>query len=193
MRIPSATAAAGRSGRFRGRRRIAATLALAALLQGGCGFQLRGSADLPYESLYVDMPESSPLGAELKRNLRAGTKTRISTRREDAQAILIPFGELRNKTILSLSSSGRVREFRLKYSFSFRIADQQGRNVIEPAALLIERDFAFNDNQVLAKEAEEALIFSDMQTDMVQQILRRLVASQRLAPDQAPAAAPPAR
>ena len=63
--------------------------------------------------------------------------------------------------------------------------------MIEPAALLIERDFAFNDNQVLAKEAEEALIFNDMQSDMVQQILRRLVASQRLQPDQAPA--PPAR
>lgn len=195
MPIPTAALAPGRCGRFPARRLLAATLALAALLQGGCGFQLRGSADLPYVSLYVDMPESSPLGAELKRNLRAGTKTRISTRREDAEAILIPFGELRNKTILSLSSSGRVREFRLKYTFNFRITDQQGRDVIEPAALLIERDFAFNDNQVLAKEAEEALIFSDMQTDMVQQILRRLVASQRLTPGQAPLPppAPPAR
>ncbi len=185
MRTPTAAPAPGRRGRFPGRRLLAAMLALAALLPGGCGFQLRGSADLPYESLYVDMPESSPLGAELKRNLRAGTKTRITTRREDAEAILIPFGELRNKTILSLSSSGRVREFRLKYTFNFRIADQQGRNMIEPAALLIERDFAFNDNQVLAKEAEESLIFNNMQTDMVQQILRRLVASQRLKPDQA--------
>jgi LPS-assembly lipoprotein len=35
----------------------------------------------------------------------------------------------------------------------------------------------FNDAQVIAKEAEEQLLYRDMQTDMVQQILRRLVAA----------------
>ena len=43
--------------------------------------------------------------------------------------------------------------------------------------MLIERDYSFNDNQVLAKESEEALLYRDMQTDMVQQILRRLAAT----------------
>ncbi len=159
-------------------RLVAAVLVAAALLLAGCGFQLRGSAELPYETLFVDLPDSSPLGAELKRTLRAGTKTRIVTRREDAEAVLMPLRELRGKTILSLSSSGRVREFRLKYNFDFRVADRQGRDLVEPVLLLIERDFPFNDNQVLAKETEEALIYRDMQSDMVQQILRRMAAAQ---------------
>jgi LPS-assembly lipoprotein len=161
-----------------------AFVARAALLPlAGCGFQLRGSASLPYESLYVDMPESSPLGAELKRNLRTGTSTRIAVRREEADAILVPVREARAKTILSLSSSGRVREFRLKYNFDVRVIDRQGRDLIAPLSMLIERDFPFNDAQVLAKETEEALIYRDMQSDMVQQVLRRLEAAPLLKRD----------
>ena len=49
--------------------------------------------------------------------------------------------------------------------------------------LVIERDFPFNDNQVLAKETEEALIYRDMQSDMVQQVLRRLEAAAPLKGD----------
>ncbi len=165
------------------RRLAAAALASAGLLLAGCGFALRGSAELPYETLFVDLPDSSPLGAELKRTLRAGTKTRLVARREDGEAVLLPLRELRGKTILSLSSSGRVREFRLRYNFDFRVTDRQGRDLVEPVLLLIERDFPFNDNQVLAKETEEALIYRDMQSDMVQQILRRMAAAQTVKRD----------
>ena len=35
---------------------------------------------------------------------------------------------------------------------------------------------AFNETQVLAKESEEALLYRDMQADLVQQIMRRLAA-----------------
>ena len=158
-------------------RRRALLGALMALPLAGCGFQLRGSAKLPYESLYVDLPESSQFGAELKRYLRTGTDTRITAVRDDAQAILVPVREARSKTILSLSSSGRVREFRLKYNVDVRVTDRQGRDLIAPLVLVIERDFAFNDNQVLAKEGEEALIYRDMQADLIQQLLRRIEAA----------------
>ena len=158
-------------------RRRALLGTLMALPLAGCGFQLRGSAKLPYESLFVDLPESSQFGAELKRYLRTGTDTRITAVRDDAQAILVPVREARSKTILSLSSSGRVREFRLKYNVDVRVTDRQGRDLIAPLVLVIERDFAFNDNQVLAKEGEEALIYRDMQADLIQQLLRRIEAA----------------
>ena len=144
---------------------------------GGCGFALRGSANLPYESLYIDLPDNNALGAELRRNLRAGTNTRIVERREQAQAIMQANGETRSKLILSLGSNGAVREFRLKYAFTYRIINQGGDDVAAPGNLLIERDYSFNDNQVLAKESEEALLYRDMQTDMVQQVMRRLAAA----------------
>ena len=148
-----------------------------AVTLGGCGFQLRGSANLPWETLFVDLPANNALGAELRRNLRAGTKTQIVERRDDAQAILQANSETRGKTILALNSNGAVREFRLRYSFAYRIIDRNGNDLGAPGDLLIERDYSFNDNQVLAKESEEALLYRDMQTDMVQQILRRLAAT----------------
>ena len=156
-------------------------LCLAAIL-GGCGFQLRGSANLPYETLYVDLPDNNALGAELRRNLRAGTNTRIVETREQAQAILQANAETRSKLILSLGSNGTVREFRLKYGFAYRIVNQSGDDIAAPGNLLIERDYSFNDNQVLAKESEEALLYRDMQTDMVQQVMRRLAAATPTAP-----------
>ena len=154
------------------------SLCLAVTL-GGCGFHLRGSANLPWDTLYVDLPDNNALGAELRRNLRAGTSTRIVERRGDAQAILQANAESRGKTILSLNSNGAVREFRLKYQFAYRIIDKDGKDIGPPSDLLIERDYSFNDNQVLAKESEEALLYRDMQTDMVQQIMRRLSAATR--------------
>ena len=154
-----------------------------ALLLGACGFQLRGSANLPYETLFVDMPESNLMGAELKRTLRAGTNSRIVATRAEAEAILTPLRQAAGKTILSLSSSGRVREFRLRYNFDFRLTNRQGQDLVAPMLLVIERDFPFNDNQVLAKETEEALIYRDMQSDMVQQVLRRLEAAAPLKGD----------
>jgi LPS-assembly lipoprotein len=38
----------------------------------------------------------------------------------------------------------------------------------------LSRTLTFNEAQVRAKEAEEALLFRDMQNDLVQQVLRRL-------------------
>ena len=43
----------------------------------------------------------------------------------------------------------------------------------------LTRDVTFNDTEILAKEQEEQLLFRDMQTDMVQQIMRRLAAAKR--------------
>jgi LPS-assembly lipoprotein len=36
--------------------------------------------------------------------------------------------------ILSLSSSGRVREKRLLYRYAYRIIDDKGRDLVRPAA-----------------------------------------------------------
>jgi LPS-assembly lipoprotein len=151
-------------------------LIVCAALLAGCGFHLRGSATLPFETLYVDIPPTNQVGIELKRNLRAGTSTKITEVRTEAQAIITGVSETRNKTILSINSSGRVREFRLRYGFSYSLIDAKGQPLAPPANLALERDYSFSDDQILAKEAEEALLYRDMQSDLVQQIIRRLAA-----------------
>jgi len=153
-----------------------------AALLAGCGFQLRGSATLPFETLYIDIPPTNQIGVDLKRNLRAGTNTRITEIRSEAQAIITAVSESRTKTILSINSSGRVREFRLRYGFSYSLIDAKGQPLAPPANLALERDYSFSDDQILAKEAEEALLYRDMQSDLVQQIIRRLAAVKPQAP-----------
>jgi len=154
-------------------RALAATALCAAL--AGCGFQLRGQASLPFDTLY--MPGASPLVVELKRNVVAGTHSKLVNSEKDAKAILGFTNEVREKVVLSFNTSGLVREYQLRYRVGFRLYDAKGRNYLPPNEIQLTRDVSFNEAQVLAKETEDALLYRDMQTDMVQQIIRRIVAA----------------
>jgi len=144
----------------------------------GCGFQLRGSNGsytMPFRSIYVGFPDTSGLGTELKRNLRAGGVT-IADKATDAEAQLVVLGENRGKQILSLNSLGRVREYLLTYTLTFTVRDARGVELLPSTEISLRRNMAFDETQVLAKESEEALLYRDMQADLVQQIMRRLAA-----------------
>jgi LPS-assembly lipoprotein len=149
---------------------------IAAALLAGCGFHLRGAAPLPFETLYI--PGTTPLAVELRRNVTAASTTRIVDSPEKAQAVLGFTDEVRDKTILTFTSAGKVNEYRLRYRVGFRVTDSKSVQVFLPTSeILLTRDMSYNDAQVLAKQEEEALLFRDMQTDMVQLIMRRLVAA----------------
>lgn len=152
-----------------------ALITMFTLLLSGCGFQLRGQVTLPFETLYV--PASSALTVELKRNIAAGTQTKLVDTPEAAQARLVFQQDSREKVILSLDSAGRVREYQLRSTVAFMVVDGRGLEFLPLNNITLTRDVSFNDAQVLAKESEEALLYRDMQTDMVQQVLRRLVAA----------------
>ncbi len=155
------------------------SVVLAAAVLAGCGFQLRGTNgqyNLPFQSIWLSFPETSPLGTELKRNLRAAETVRIESDASRAQALFDVLAESRGKTILSLNSLGRVREYTLSYTLVFRVRDANNRELLAPTELTLRRNIAFDESQVLAKESEEALLYRDMQADLVQQILRRLAA-----------------
>ena len=155
----------------------------AALTLAGCGFELRGAPDLAFRSLYVNAGDASPIGNELKRNLRSlGALTLVedSTQLSGAEAVLDFLSETREKTVVGVNTSGQVREFQLRSRLQFRLRTPQGKELIAPTELLLQRDISFNESAVLAKEAEEGLIYRDMQSDIVQQLLRRLAAVKSL-------------
>lgn len=156
-------------------RRALAAAALAVL--AGCGFQLRGAAALPFESIYV--PGSGGIALELKRGIQAGSRTAVVEDPARAQARLEVTDESRQKEILSLTAEGRVREYRLLYRVGFRVHDGKGGEFLAPSTLQVARDMTYSDALLLAKEAEEQALYRDMQNDMVQQIMRRLATAQR--------------
>ncbi|MCU6434684.1 LPS assembly lipoprotein LptE [Undibacterium sp. Jales W-56] len=147
---------------------------IAALMLSACGFALRGPVVFPFSSIYVGLPDSSPLGGELKRNIRANGKTLIVNEAKNVDVIIEVLGETREKVILSLNNQGRAREYNLLYTFRFRVRNEAGKELLAPTDISLKRNISFNESQVLAKEAEEALLYRDMQSDLVQQIMRRL-------------------
>ncbi len=159
--------------RFRYRRVFTLVVCAVSITLSGCGFQLRGSAQLPFSSLYVQVADSSALGHELKRALRV-SNTKIADSAAAAQTTLVIMSEIREKQILSLGGQGRVREYQLRYRIGYQVTDAKAVIITRPTEIMIKRDISFNDNEALAKEAEEALLYRDMQTDAVQQLLRQL-------------------
>jgi len=143
-----------------------------------CGFQLRGTAPLPFDSIYVP-GASGGIALDLKRTIQAGSSTRVVDSPKDAQAVLELLEAAREKEILSLTGAGRVREYRLHYRVRYRVRDAKGGEYVPTTTLQQVRDITFNDSLVLAKESEEELLYRDMQADMVQQMMRQLAAAQR--------------
>ena len=157
---------------------LVTTLA-AALLLSACGFHLRGSsgeANLPFKTIYLGFTPTSTLGNELRRYIRGNGGTEVVTDAKAAEAVVEVLSETREKVVLSLNTQGRVREFTLLYRFKFRVKDGQDKELLAQTDIVLKRNISFNESQVIAKEQEEVLLYRDMQSDLVQQIMRRLAA-----------------
>ena len=139
-----------------------------------CGFQLRGTASLPFEKMYISAPEGHPIGAELKRAIQSGSNTLVLDKSQDAEATLQIISVVNSKNLLSVSGGGRVREFQLHYRTSFRLIDAKGRKLIPTSVVAVSRVIPFSDALVLAKQSEEKILVKEMRSDSIQQIIRRM-------------------
>ncbi|GAB4218242.1 MAG: hypothetical protein Fur007_23240 [Rhodoferax sp.] len=90
------------------------------------------------------------------------------------QATLTVLSEQRDKRAVGLSSSGQVREYQLRLELRFRLVAADGQVLIPENVIEQQRDFSYNESAALAKETEEGLLFQDMQSDLVAQVMRRL-------------------
>jgi LPS-assembly lipoprotein len=159
---------------------LAALLATGATALTGCGFKMRGSFSYAFKTLLSGFGDTSTLGNEFKRALAAGGAVALVTDPTKAQVVMEVINEQREKVVVGTTSSGQVREFQLRIRLKFKLRTPSGKEIIPETELLVQRDISFNESAVLAKEAEEGLLYRDMQTDMVQQLLRRLSAIKEL-------------
>lgn len=142
-----------------------------------CGFELRGTTDLPFETLHAGFAPASEIGREFRRQIAIASRVKIVERADAAKGRLFVITEAREKEITGFSSSGRPRQFQLRLRFAFRVTDDQENEWIPPTVLLLRRDINTYDTQVVAKELEEAVLYREMTTDLVRQLLRRLAAA----------------
>lgn len=155
--------------------RLLLALVLAVALTG-CGFHLRGvgSGNLPYKAMYIALPDTAEVNIWLQRYIKASGSTTIVEDPKTADAIFQQLGDSRLKTILSVNAQGRVREYRLQLTYTFRVVNQKGQVLVPSNEVALTRDISFDDSNILAKDLEEGLLWRDMNNDLVNQIMRRL-------------------
>ena len=161
------------------KRRLLLSLAAPAAL-AACGFRLRGVPNFAFKTIHVAAPEGSGLAAELRQTIGSSGAVQVVGAPAQAEVVIELTADQREKVVVGLSAAGQVREFQLRSRVRFRVRDAQGRDLIPETELEQHRDITFNESAVLAKEAEESLLYRDMQSDLVQQLVRRLAAIRNL-------------
>ena len=141
-----------------------------------CGFQLRGSYELPEElhKIYVYGLKSSDLVYELNETLVYSAE--VVKNRADADAVLIINKEESENRTLSVDSMGKVRESEMQYSVVYSLVKANGEVILDKEVLLLVRDFINDENNIIGRTNESMVIARDLKRDAAQQILRRVQA-----------------
>jgi LPS-assembly lipoprotein len=151
-------------------------LLLVAILLASCGFQLRGEPATGLKSLHVP---GGGVAQEIRRAL-ARSATRVTPTAQDAEAVLKILGEGRDKTVHTITGAGRVYEFQLTLVVRYEMT-VPGREipVIAPSEVVARRLITYSEAAPTAKEAEEGLLFKDMQVEVADRILRQVALARR--------------
>ena len=137
-----------------------------------CGFHLRGLAPIPFESVYIQASQTNKL--DIKRRIEASSKTIVLDSPTDAQATLEITKASTKRIILSVSRTGRVREFQLRYTLAFRVTNQKGQVLVPASKIKINRVLPFSDSAFLSSQMEEKMIVKEMQKDAILRLMDRL-------------------
>jgi LPS-assembly lipoprotein len=148
---------------------------LCLVLASGCGFHLKGAAQLPEDlgSVYLALPDDlSPLAVELRRSLqRAGAVMAASA--GEAGAVVRVRIDRTGRRVLAVSARNTPTEFEIFYVVEYSV-DRAGQEVVAPQRLELTRNFSFEESQVLAKGHEEAILREAIARDLADLMMRRL-------------------
>ncbi|MCM1511569.1 MAG: LPS assembly lipoprotein LptE [Oxalobacter formigenes] len=158
---------------------LAGMLALLAgiLLLSACGFSLRGTGGdytLPFKTLYINLPANTYFAAILRRQIESAGAT-VMAEPKQAEASLIVLANTKTRETLSLSTAGRVREYALFYTFRFQVTDRQNQLLLAPAEIRLRRTLTYSESQAYAKEKEEEMLYENMENDVIQQVVQRMI------------------
>lgn len=152
------------------------------ILSAGCGFHLEGLDPLP-DAMSRTYLETDEPGSEFFASLREALRrrgTEIVTNREDALSVLKILEDDTDQRVMSVTVRNVPREYEIFYrvTFALEAGDEQ---VIAPQSLVATRVYAWNETEVLGKEAEERVLRQALADDLARRVIRRIEASRRSA------------
>ena len=156
-------------------RRTLVAVVLASGTLGACGFKLRGSQRFGFSRIAIYPNPGGAVVQALRRSFGSSVQVLpADAPLTQAQVVLSMPLEQRDKVVVGSNASGQVCEFQLRLRVQFGVSTPQGAELLPGDSIALQRDFSYNESAALAKETEEALLYRDMQNDIVGQILRRL-------------------
>lgn len=182
------------------RRQLLTLLGASSLLPlatlGGCGFQLRRGHDMAFSSIQLSgFTGTSPLATELARALEASGVTVVESSLQAAQAAsaaqvpvthveFVALQDTRDTLVSAKTAYGQVRTMTARSILRFEVRRGDGSVLLPASDVSLARDLSYNERDALAKQDESDALNRAMQTDIVNQVLRRLAA---IRPQQLPA------
>ena len=151
---------------------------LLTLTLSACGFHLRGQANLPPEMARTHIEglgEYSELGRDLRRLLE-GSGVQVVESAEQATAILDVITNQASRRVLSVQGGGKVQEYELIQRLVFSVRTTDGRVLLPPQELKLDREYLYDRLDPLASGSQEGEIREEMQRDIMQLLMRRLQA-----------------
>jgi LPS-assembly lipoprotein len=142
---------------------------------GGCGFELQGRKRLPeYMSVvHVDAEDQhTNFVRALKQTLKA-SGVRVADESEEAGTVVHVSRDDTGQSVLSVSARNTPEEYEVYYQVRYSV-EYGGQEVLEPEELRLERNYAYDEAAVLAKQREEEQLRDAMARDLAARVMRRL-------------------
>ena len=142
----------------------------------GCGFHLRGAADISddLKTMRIEgVGLQRDIGLYLKRGLVSNGILVVDGENVDAAVLRITDNKF-DRRVLSVGSSAKVSEYELLGEITFTVLDPVGKVLAAEQRVQAQRDYQFDEDEVLGRESEETLLRDQLNQQLVQSILRRL-------------------
>ncbi|MBK1707700.1 MULTISPECIES: LPS assembly lipoprotein LptE [Marichromatium] len=145
------------------------------LALAGCGFQLRGSVEIPptLNPLYIQADAGSPVRRALL-DLLAGSDVEVTRNATEARMVLRILAETSSSRVAAVDINGKTLAYELHYMVQFDALGEAGVQLVAPQGLDLVRTFDNPDVEVLGKRLEQDLIFEDFAIEAADRILTRL-------------------
>jgi LPS-assembly lipoprotein len=143
-----------------------------ALLLTACGYHLRGSVELPagLKNIYLD-GGSAQLREQFGRAMESSSGKLVSSPK--GAVVVKILGEDSQRRALSLSSKGKANEFELGLLLDYELFGAGNELLLERQPVEVRRSY-YNDQQdIIAKDSEEAVIRAEMYQQAVLAIISR--------------------
>lgn len=162
--------------------RIRSGLGLVVLLLAGCGFQLRGQAQLPPEMAVTYVQSQQAIGVPpgvLSRRLQtllASNGVTVTRDPDQATATVTILREGSSRRTVAADRFDVKRAYWLAYDASYQVTLRNGKTLVPAESISANRSLLFDENRVLGFEAAQESLVDSMAEDIAWQIIRRLQA-----------------